>query len=103
MRYAIHQPSPCSLYGRDKSNHAAVVPSVANEKEPLHAIYTRACLGPIRSLVDSKHYQIRLFYKHVSVMYVKEDEIRRLGSPNRRFLDINSADELAKIRCLMGD
>jgi len=34
-----------------RDNHAAVVPSVANEIEPLHAIYTRACLGPIRALL----------------------------------------------------
>ncbi|MFB0520300.1 MAG: molybdenum cofactor guanylyltransferase, partial [Desulfatiglandales bacterium] len=36
-----------------KDNHAAVVPSVANEIEPLHAIYAQSCLGPIRALIDS--------------------------------------------------
>ena len=86
-----------------RDNHAAVVPSVANEIEPLHAIYTRACLGPIRSLIDSKRYQIRLFYDHVSVRYVKEDEIRKFGLPSRAFLNINTVDELAKIESLMKD
>jgi molybdopterin-guanine dinucleotide biosynthesis protein A len=86
-----------------RDNHPAVVPSVANEIEPLHAIYTRACLGPIRSLIDSKCYQIRLFYDHVSVRYVKEDEISRFGSPSRAFLNINTIDELAKIESLMKD
>jgi len=86
-----------------RDNHAAVVPSVGNEIEPLHAIYTRACLGPIRSLIDSKGYQIRLFYDHVSVRYVKEDEIRKFGSPSRAFLNINTIDELARIESLMKD
>jgi molybdopterin-guanine dinucleotide biosynthesis protein A len=86
-----------------RGNHPAVVPSVGNEIEPLHAIYTRACLGPIRSLIDSKRYQIRLFYDHVSVRYVKEDEISRFGSPSRAFLNINTVDELAKIESLMKD
>ena len=86
-----------------RDNHAAVVPLVANEIEPLHAIYTRACLGPIRSLIDSKRYQIKLFYDHISVRYVKEDEISRFGSPSRAFLNINTVDELAKIESLMKD
>ncbi len=86
-----------------RDNHPAVVPSVANEIEPLHAIYTQACLGPIKSLIDSKRYQIRLFYDRISVRYVKEDEISRFGSPNRAFLNINTVDELAKIESLMKD
>ncbi len=86
-----------------RENYAAVVPLVANEIESLHAIYTRACLGPIRSLIDSKRYQIRLFYDHISVRYVKEDEISRFGSPSRAFLNINTVDELAKIESLMKD
>lgn len=86
-----------------RGNHAAIVPSVANEIEPLHAIYTRACLGPIRSLIDSKRYQVRLFYDHISVRYVKEDEIRKFVSPSRAFLNINTVDELAKIESLMKD
>jgi molybdopterin-guanine dinucleotide biosynthesis protein A len=84
-----------------KDNHAAVVPSVANEIEPLHAIYAQSCLGPIRALIDSKRYQIRLFYDQISVRYVDEDEIRRFGSPSRAFLNINTTEELAKIQSLM--
>ncbi len=84
-----------------RDNHAGVVPSVGNEIEPLHAIYTRACLEPVRSLIDSKRYQIRLFYDHVPVRYVKEDEIRKFGSPSRAFLNINTVDGLAKIGALI--
>jgi len=84
-----------------QDNHAAVVPSVANEIEPLHAVYAQSCLGPIRNLIDSKRYQVRLFYDQVPVRYVKEDEIRRFGSPSRAFLNINTPDEFAKIQSLL--
>jgi len=84
-----------------KGNHAAVVPSLANNIEPLHAIYTQSCLGPIRNLIDSKRYQVRLFYDQVPVRYVKEDEIRRFSSPSRAFLNINTPDEFAKIKPLL--
>jgi molybdopterin-guanine dinucleotide biosynthesis protein A len=58
-------------------------------------------LGPIRNLIDSKRYQVRLFYDQVPVRYVKEGEIRRFGSPSRAFLNINTPDEFAKIQSLL--
>lgn len=84
-----------------KDNHAAVVPSIANEVEPLHAIYSQSCLKPIRNLIDSKRYQVRLFYDQISVRYVKEDEIMKFASPSKAFLNINTPDEFAKIQPLM--
>jgi len=84
-----------------QDNHAAVVPSVANEIEPLHAIYAQSCLGPIRDLIDSKRYQVRLVYDQIPVRYVKEGEIRRFGSPTRAFLNINTPDEFAMIQSLL--
>ena len=84
-----------------KDDHAAVVPLVANEVEPLHAIYAKSCLGPIRNLIDSKHYHVRLFYDQITIRYVKEDEIRKFGSPSRAFLNINTPDEFAKMQSLI--
>ena len=84
-----------------KDNHEAVVPLVANEVEPLHAIYSKSCLKPIRNLIDSKYYRVRYFYNQISVRYVKEDEIRKFGSPSKAFLNINTPDEFAKIQSLM--
>lgn len=83
---------------RDK--YAAVVPSGATGIEPLHAIYTRTCLGPIKDLIDAQRYQVRLFYEHVSVKYVTEDEIRKFVSPRGAFLNINTPDEFARVQRL---
>jgi len=84
-----------------KDDHAAVVPLVANEVEPLHAIYAQSCLGPIRNLIDSKSYQVRLFYDQIPIRYVKEDEIRKFVSPSSAFLNINTPDEFAKVKSLI--
>lgn len=84
-----------------QDNHSAVVPLVADEIEPLHAIYAKSCLGPIRDLIDSKRYQVRFFYDQIPVRYVKEDEIRKFGSPTRAFLNINTPDEFSKTQALM--
>ena len=82
-------------------NHRAVVPAVADKIEPLHAIYSRSCLKPIRSLIDSQRHQVRLFYDSIPVRYVKEDEIRKFCCPSRAFLNINTPDEFAKIQSLI--
>jgi len=81
--------------------HAAVVPSVGPWVEPLHAVYDRSCLSPIKGLIDEKCYQVRLFYDLVPVRYVREDEIRLFCPPDEAFLNINTPDEFARIRSLV--
>ena len=84
-----------------KGNHKAVVPSVADNIEPLHAIYFQSCLKPIRHLIDTKRCQVRLFFDSIPVRYVKEDEIRKFCCPSTAFLNINTPDEFAKIKSLI--
>ena len=81
-----------------KGNHRAVVPAVADKIEPLHAIYFQSCLKPIKHLIDTKRYQVRLFFDSIPVRYVKEDEIRRFCCPSKAFLNINTPDEFSKIK-----
>ena len=84
-----------------KGNHRAVVPSVADKIEPLHAIYFQSCLKPIKHLIASNRYQVRLFYDYIPVRYVKEGEIRKFCCPSKAFLNINTPDEFAKIKSLI--
>jgi molybdopterin-guanine dinucleotide biosynthesis protein A len=84
-------------------NYAAVVPLVGEWIEPLHAVYSRSCLGIIKGLIDEERYQVRLFYDRVSVRYVREDEIRRFCAPDEAFLNINTPEEFARIQSLVKD
>ena len=83
-----------------KDSYTAIVPSFANDIEPLFAIYDKSCCDLIKNLIDSQHYQIRLFYDQVSVRYVMEKEITKFGSPENLFHNINTPEEHAKIRSL---
>lgn len=80
-----------------KDNCAALVPSVGNEIEPLHAIYSKSCLSAIENLIKANTYQVRLFYGHINIKYVKEDEIKKFTSPEQVFLNINTPDEYSRI------
>ena len=84
-----------------KGNHSAVVPAVADNIEPLHAVYFQSCLKPIKHLIDTKRCQVRLFFDSIPVRYVKEDEIRTFCCPSKAFLNINTPDEFAKIKSLI--
>ena len=84
-----------------KGNHRAVVPAVADKIEPLYAIYFQSCLKPIKHLIDTNRYQVRLFFDSIPVRYVKEDEIRKFCCPSKAFLNINTPDEFAKIKSLI--
>ncbi len=84
-----------------QDNHAAVVPMVADNAEPLHAIYSKSCLGTIKKLIDSNAYQIRLSYEKMPVRYIKEDEIKKFCVPSKAFSNINTPDALRKIQSLI--
>lgn len=81
-----------------KDNYAAVIPSGASGLEPLHAIYSQSCLGAIKNLINTQRHQVRLFYEHISVRYVTQDEIRKFVPPQKAFLNINTPDEFVRIQ-----
>jgi len=52
-----------------------VIPRVADETEPLHAIYSKACLRPIADVMDRGQRRVIHFFDRVRVRYVEQDEI----------------------------
>ena len=78
-------------------NYAAVVPFVAHEVEPLHALYATTCIDPIQRLIKAQRYQVRLFYQYINIRYVGEDEIKEFAPPQRVFQNINTPQEFAAI------
>jgi molybdopterin-guanine dinucleotide biosynthesis protein A len=65
--------------------------------EPLHAIYSKACLDPMRAALESGRRQIAAFFPQVRVAYV-EPEALRLHDPTGRSLEnINTPEQLAEV------
>ena len=74
----------------------------ALDVEPLHAIYARACLAPMRATLESGRRQIAAFFPQVRVAYVEPDEIRRYDPAGRSFLNVNTPEQIAEARRLLG-
>jgi molybdopterin-guanine dinucleotide biosynthesis protein A len=68
----------------------AVVPRLSMEYvEPLHAVYSKACLDGIKSQLDEGRLQVILFLSKVRVRYIEREECQRLDPNLLSFFNIN--------------
>jgi molybdopterin-guanine dinucleotide biosynthesis protein A len=74
----------------------------ALDVEPLHAIYAKACLAPMRATLESGRRQIAAFFPEVRVAYVEPDETRRYDPAGRSFLNVNTPEQMAEAERLIG-
>ncbi len=74
----------------------------ALDVEPLHAIYAKACLDPMRATLESGRRQIAAFFPSVRVAYVEPDETRRSDPTGRSFLNVNTPEQMAEAERLIG-
>jgi molybdopterin-guanine dinucleotide biosynthesis protein A len=82
------------------STFDVVVPRIKNELEPLCAVYSKNCSGPIQCLLEQDELQIRKLFSMVKVKYVEEDEINRFDPKHLSFFNINNQDDLERARKL---
>jgi molybdopterin-guanine dinucleotide biosynthesis protein A len=77
-----------------------VVPKRGAMIEPLHAVYSKNCIAPIKELLNKNEMRIRCFFPEVRVRYVEECEIRKIDPKGLSFFNINTEFDLAKARKL---
>ena len=80
-----------------KEGFDAVVPSTRQGYEPLFALYSKSCLGPIKALLDRGEFCAYAYYPQIRVRHVPPEELARLDRNGTAFLNLNTPEELAKI------
>lgn len=88
IRFLIHQ-----VDGYD-----AIVPKTEDGLQPLHAIYSKSCLSPIKRLIDKGGYKIIDFYPLIKIKIVEEPEFITLDRTRESFININTPEELNLFR-----
>ena len=78
--------------------HDVVVPRLEAGIEPLHAIYSKACLPAMETLLQQNHLRIISFYSQVRVRYVEQQEIEILDPQLFSLFNVNSLDDLQRAR-----
>ncbi len=72
----------------------------AVESEPFRALYSRACLGPIRAALDAGKMRVISFFPAVRVRFVDEPEIDRFDPAHLSFFNVNTPEDLEQARQL---
>jgi molybdopterin-guanine dinucleotide biosynthesis protein A len=79
-------------------SYDVIVPRTNDGLQPLHAIYSRNCLGPIKKIIEQKKYKIIDFYPVVKVKIIEEKKFIDLDPMSESFININTPDELLLIK-----
>jgi molybdopterin-guanine dinucleotide biosynthesis protein A len=82
-------------------NFDVVVPRMDDKLEPLHAVYSRDCLAPIKELMNKDRLVISQLFKLVKTRYVDKDEIVKFDPRYLSFFNINTLDDLRKAKDLI--
>ncbi len=79
------------------ANHDIVVPQGADGMQPLHAVYSKNCLAPIKKNLEADKLKITGFYKGLRVLTVTEDILQPFNQDGKTFLNINTPQELKEL------
>jgi molybdopterin-guanine dinucleotide biosynthesis protein A len=79
-----------------------VVPRLEGQTEPLHAIYSKGCIGPITRLLEQGHRRIADMFPLVRVCYVEQEEVERYDLHRLSFFNVNTEADLERAREIEG-
>ncbi len=77
-----------------------VIPRIGDKIEPLHAVYSRNCLDPMRKLLEKGDLKIDHVFDAVKVLFIEEEELNKFDPPHLSFFNINTHDDLVQARSL---
>ena len=80
-----------------------VTPRLGNLVEPLHAVYSKACLAPIENLLKQDNLKVSELLALVKVRYVEAKEINQFDPEHLSFFNINTKADLKTARELAGE
>jgi molybdopterin-guanine dinucleotide biosynthesis protein A len=84
------------------ADYAVVIPRVDGYAEPLHAVYSKACLEPIKALLEMGNLRIVSFFDRVRVRYLERAEIELFDPRGLSYFNVNTPEDLERARQLAG-
>lgn len=77
-----------------------VIPRLGDQMEPLHAVYSKNCIGPLENQIRQGNLRVTGFFDSVKVRYLGEEELDRFDPERLSFFNINTEADLKKARIL---
>ncbi len=88
-------PKLIRFLARKLDGEDVLVPKTEDGLQPLHAFYSKNCLGPVRALLERGGDRIIDFYDSVKVRFVEEKDFLFLDPGRESFININTPEELS--------
>lgn len=82
------------FFTRQVEGYDAIVPKTLDGLQPLHAIYSKNCLQPIKRIIKMGKYKIIDLYPLVKTKIIEEPEFIRFDLKKESFININTPEEL---------
>ncbi|MBI5901878.1 MAG: molybdenum cofactor guanylyltransferase [Deltaproteobacteria bacterium] len=74
----------------------AVVPFIGSELHPMHAIYSKRCLKPIRSMIDEGNFRIKDLFNRIDVRRLVVEDFKGLPAA-LSVTNVNTREDLSRI------
>lgn len=78
-----------------------VIPRLKVGLEPLHAVYSKRCLGPMEATLSEGRLKIADAFPTLRIRYVEQAEVEKFDPHQLSFFNINSKDDLERARTLL--
>jgi molybdopterin-guanine dinucleotide biosynthesis protein A len=78
-----------------------VIPKTKEGLEPLHALYSKRCIEPIKKCIERGDLKISSVLPEVQVYYCEEEEIKKIDPALISFINANTKKELFKIQKML--
>jgi len=75
-----------------------IIPRTKDGLQPLHAIYSKKCLDPIKSTLEKGKFKIIDIYDLVKVKILEENSFISLDPFRESFINVNTPEELTSFR-----
>ena len=83
------------------SGFEAVIPKLEGNLEPLHAVYSKDCLGPIEDMLGDDRLKVTGLPGRLKARYVENEEVERFDPEHLSFFNINSESDLQQAKVLL--
>lgn len=75
-----------------------IVPNWQDRFEPLHAIYSKNCIGAIEKQIKKNDLKITNLFPEVSVSVLEQEELERFNVSKVTFFNINTKEDYLSVR-----
>lgn len=80
-----------------REGYDAVVVKTEHGFEPLFALYSKSCLGAIKSLLDSGECCAYAYFPEIRIRYVLATDLASIDPEGRSFINVNTPDQYARV------